>query len=228
MKHFGIVLVSVFVLAFSAQVFGASDKNITLKPIDVTGKKLPVVGVAKIDSAVSADTIIGRERKTETAYSFDADLEMSTSSKQKSKNLSGSQVFNDQVVQEYKNVIRQELASSGYQISEAGASNLFEEAEVQDNSRYQIGAIIKKCNTRTIEDFMGSEVTEFHMAEIEWQVFDRKSKKVFYTATSSGWDKKKGVGVQVPAVAAFRKAFRNFLADEKLVAAMEANSTTGN
>lgn len=199
----------------------ASDKNINLKPISVNEKKFPVIGIAKIDSTVSGDAIIGRHRRDEDTMLFGSNGGLVAGSQSKTKNLSGNQIFNEQILKDYKKSMCEELVSAGYGISSSAAPSLFEEAKETDNSRFQIGAIISKCNVRTIQDAFDNDVTECHMEEIEWQLFDRDSKKVFFTTKTSGWDKKRGTVVQNAASAAFRKAFRNLLAQGEMVKAIE-------
>jgi len=203
----------------------ANPKNINLKPIQVDNFKFAKFGVAKIDSSVSGETIIGRyRRETTNTYWAPDGTYFSSYGNKKTRDINGSQVFNPQIMRDYTQVILEELKNAGYSCSEGAVPSLFEEAETKDDSRFQIGAVILKCNARTIPDALENDVTEFHLAEIEWQVFDRSTKKVIHKESTSGWDKKRGNAIHHAAVAGFRKAFRNFLASEKFVEAVKSAS----
>ena len=189
-----------------------------LTPISATGRKLGSISITKIQSTMTSDAKIGRNRQKETKTIWLPGLDPISSTKKREKDYSANEIFNEQIVQQYLRIMNDEMKKAGYPIETA--NSLFEESNPK-NTDFMLGAIILKCNVRNVVKPIKKDYVQVHFEEIEWQVYNTQKKEVVLKIKTNGYSQRRGSSVYEPALQAFERAFRNFLAQEVTVKAFE-------
>lgn len=204
-----------FVLV-SSILFAEADAPM-LTPIDVTGKNTGTVSVTKIETTLDASSTIGRNRKTEKNITWLPGIDPIFSKRKKESAYSANEISNENIVSQYVRIMNDEMKKAGYSVE--SSNTLFEDNSKQ-NTDFYVGAIIKKCNVRNVTKPIKKDYVQVHFEEIEWQIYDTKKKEVVLKTTTNGYSQRKGTSVYEPAVQAFERAFRNFLAQDAVVRAV--------
>lgn len=173
----------------------------TKQPINMAPRDFPQFGVAKMRSNMVPGTVVGAH--------YDGLLKV------KQRNHYATGAIRQQWQDRYRRIILEELSKCGCKVPDE--SSLFETDESYA-CRFLIGGTITNGTRQTFGPLAGN-YTECSI-EIEWEVFDKEIRKVVYKAASRGYAKQGGVTAE-GSLSAFRNSFRNFLADQRLVAAIE-------
>jgi len=217
-----VIVLSFFVMSINTG--WARHRHTNLIPVNVSSKNLPSISVAKVNSEIAGAVTIGVMRHNEQTYSYNRKLKSTSSFHQDTHNITAGDIFNVNAVKDYERIVASELKQAGYKVLGSSSSDdLFGNSSAPVSTRYKIGAIIKQCNVRVIDDLFSQSQTEFNMEDIQWEIYDTKIKKVIHIAHSTGWGRHKGIAVTNAAEEAFRRACRNFLADQNLVLMFEHN-----
>ncbi|MDP2886947.1 MAG: S1C family serine protease [Ignavibacteria bacterium] len=202
---YGLLTVSSFLLIGC----GASVMSIqvpqTKRPIDVSSYQLPKVGVAKVSSSLIPGSVIGGH--------FDGLARV------KQQHYYAQGFVGAEWESQYKKIIAEELSNAGY--STSIPSSLFDSDE-SFNARFLIGGTITKSVLQSFGSFAGNYTED--LVEIDWEVFDKESRKTVYKSKTSGYMKIDGVSIEVTPFA-FRTCIRNFLADANLVATLKSTTS---
>lgn len=137
--------------------------------------------------------------------------------------------FNGEGVSEasvnYNLLALEELRSAGYRVL-GGESLLFAQDEAA-KARYTVGGTIKKLFFVVYGDFWwgirNNAPTELGL-DVEWQVYDTRSRKIAYTVTTRGYRKETGTFAQ-SMQGAFRESFRALLALQAFSDAVSINKS---
>jgi hypothetical protein len=131
---------------------------------------------------------------------------------------------------ELADLLRNELVNAGYKV--VGDSDSLFEGRNESNAEYLIGGIVKHTaiNICFPQIGFGDSATSSGEAsiEVEWQIFDRRTRSVIFSAVTGGTGKTTTgphMGIQA-YYEAFAKSVRNLLADSKFVTLMSRNSET--
>ncbi len=171
------------------------------QPIDVARKNFAQFGVAKIRTNLIPGTVLGGH--------FDGLARFRQS------NHYAHGFIDESWQNRYKRIVLEELSNCGYKVAED--STVFETDESYA-SRFLVGGMILRAALNTFAPLAGNYTEAFY--EIEWQVFDKETRKVVHETTTSGYSKLKGVTPDSFALA-FRNCIRNYLATPGLIVALE-------
>ena len=137
--------------------------------------------------------------------------------------------FNGEGVREasvnYNMVALDELRSAGYRVL-GGESLLFSQDE-SAKARYTVGGTIRKMFFVIYGNFwwgVSNDAPVEAGMDVEWQVFDTRSRKICYTHTTRGYTKQTGTFNQAMQES-FKLAFRSLLAETAFTASVACNKS---
>jgi len=173
------------------------------EPINVSGKKFPIIDFVGIKILVPPGTMLGGYPATVTSFMV-------------------QDKFNSLEQEKIKNLLMPDLEKAGYNISKP--SSLFGADETQ-KPRFLIAGGLSKWSAFYHAGFWSAADASVDAAvEVQWEIYDQAAKKVIYHAVTDGYGVSKGVSdKETPTFEAIRVSFKKLLCNKELVAALVGN-----
>jgi len=207
------ILALIVVLAISGCAAPVSMTTIarsTHQPIAVVLDSVQVIGVASIRSALTPGSELGGH--------YDGLLHI------RKETYFAQGVISDAMESAYKRTVEEELRTAGYPTPKSAGTSVFgEEADESWKAQFLVGGTITQAHLDTYAPLAGNKTEA--SCTVRWEVLDRRSRQVVYTATTSGSALSPGVNADALS-GALRSSFREVLADPHLVAAVSSRSVT--
>jgi len=176
----------------------------TLRPIAVLADSAQVVGIASIRTALIPGTNIGGHH--------DGLLQIRQST------YYAQGVVSEQMEGAYRAVLEEELRSAGYPTLKSSGTSVFgEEVDESWKAQLLVGGTITSATLNSYAPLAGNKTEA--SCTVRWEILDRRTRLVTYTATTVGTAISPGVNIDA-VVGALRGSFRELLADRRLVVAL--------
>lgn len=215
LKLFIMLLIFLFLVCFHLCLAQQTQTQTPEEPINASGKNFPIVGCVGIIISIPQEAIT-----PSPIVVVAADLWPTYPPPLSAK-------LEPPVQQEIIKNILSELEKAGYSIPKS--SSIFGTDESQ-KPRFLIGGALVQWVYYYHRGFwVSSDGTAEASVKVQWEVYDKISKKVIYQATTDGYSSVKIMAKEKPTFEAIKISFRKFLSNPNLISAIQnciANSAS--